>query len=292
MDNRRRSVLKRGVLLASAAILSRTFGDGRAQAGSDFVQAHDENSVAMQNFFEKLGYHNSDRSPIVTNDHDFNGGLRFDETGLLSEPGQMVTQRCARLEDIEKKGRPDTLPIFNIFACNRSEGTGVTQSTAQLLSFLVDVGGIDPRRLAIVSTPRISEFLSVFKAGGIDISKQIHLREELEAMEAMDGSGYFRFPGQSQAPVLATAGIYCWIGKGTPQNLVSYPPPADWTELGEICLDENEPLAFGVGTERLTLASSGLTPTWDEHLAILLSQIDSDSNGAISPPGREIFEKG
>ncbi len=289
MTSARRDILKGGALVAAASFLPCRLVAAEGADGTDFDRAHAAMWATIENHFAKLGYRQRDPASIVTRDETFNGGLRYDDTGLLQKPGHMAFQQCARLEDIEKKHRRDVLPLFHIFSCSKPLGLKHPQTAAQVLAFLTETLALDPARLSFVGTARLNDYLPVLESAKVEPIRQVFLRDEDEALRTADGSGYFRFPGNPDAPLQATAGIYCWIGDGAPQRLDSYPPSENWTEIGEMSLDAEDSLAFGFGTERLTLAATGLIPSWQERLVQLFESIESGSSGAKPPSGRARF---
>ncbi len=288
----RRSILKGGALFAAATVLPSGVLASDEPAGTDFDKTHAAAQEALKSHFSKMGYQPSNAASIVTGDEQFNGGLRHDETGIIQNPGQMTVQQCSRIEDIGKKQKRDVLPLFHIFVCNKPLGFGSQQTVQQIIAYLVGPLGLDRTRLALVGTPRLNDYAPTLEKAGIDIARQAYLRDDSEALATADGSGYFRFPGNPEAPARPTVGMYYWIGEGTPRPLTAYPPSEDWTEIGEASLDDQDVLAFGLGTERITLASTGLMPSWQERLAQLLEYIENDSGGAEPPSGRAHFTKG
>ncbi len=291
MTNPRRDLLKGGALFAAASLLPKGALSSENVVGTDFDKAHGALQDALADHFTQMGYTPVDASPIITGDESFNGGLRYDETGLIDQPGQMAIQQCTRLEDIGKRHHRDVLPLFHIFRCNKPLGFKSQQTLAQALTYLTETLAIDTGRLCLISTPRLEKYAPVLKRAQIDVARQVLLRDDAEALAAADGSGYFRFPGDENADTFATVGIYCWIGEGIPMRPESYPPSQVWTEIGEASLDEGESMGFALGTERVTLATTGLMPSWQERLVQLFEIIESDSGGGALPSGREQFAK-
>ncbi|MCR9135307.1 MAG: hypothetical protein NXI27_04885 [Alphaproteobacteria bacterium] len=292
MKEARRSILKGGAVVAAASVLPVRLSASDAPNGTAFDKAHATTQAVLADHFVKLGYQRQQPAPIVTRDESFNGGLRYDETGILEKPGQLMFQQCTRLEDIARKDRRDVLPLFHIFTCSKPLGFTAKQTFPQILAGLTQSLNLDPARLAFVSTPRLNDFLPLLEKANVETIRQVYLREDAEALANPDGSGYYRFPGAPDTPILPTAGIYYWIGDGPPQPITSYPPSDDWTEIGEISIDDDDRLAFGMGTERLTLASTGMISSWQERLAQLLEYIELDSSGASPPSGRAQFIDG
>ena len=291
MTNPRHNILKGGALFAAASLLPTRLFSNEDFVGTDFNKAHAGKQGALFSHFTEMGYTPVTAVSIVTDDEGFNGGLRYDETGLIAQPGQMAIQRCARLEDIERRHRRDVLPLFHIFRCNKPLGFKSQQTLAQALAYLTDTLSIDSSKLCLISTPRLEKFAPVLKRAHINAPRQVLLRNDVEALAASDGSGYFRFPGDANADTFATVGIYCWIGEGVPMRPENYPPSEDWTEIGEGSLDEGEPMGFALGTERVTLATTGLMPSWQEQLAQLFEIIEIDGGSGQPPSGRAKFAK-
>lgn len=292
MTSRRRSILKGGAVLAAATLVSTRGLAGYEPTGIDFNRAHRDVQLNLLDQFGQLGYTPVLAAPIVTGNERFNGGLRFDDTGVADHPSRILIQHCARLEDIEKRARRDVLPFFHIFRCNRPQDHKPQQSLAQVLAYLTGPFGIDVSRLALVGAPLLEDYAPVLKRAQIETGRQVYLREDSEARASSDGSGYWRFPGDENADAFATAGLYCWIGDGAPKPIAQYPPSEDWTEIGEAILDDRDTVGFVLGTERLTLALTGTMPTWKQQLTLLFEAIEKDGAGAVAPSGWEEFAKG
>ena len=76
--------------------------------------------------------------PVVAEEIVFNGGLSYDETGVLDQPGTMAIPPCAKIEDIEKKHDPTVLPLFHMLCCRRKTGGG----PAEALDYIVNASGL------------------------------------------------------------------------------------------------------------------------------------------------------
>ncbi len=290
LKSRRRSILQGGAALAAASMLPGRTVANTADVDSEFARAHALLQQSLVDQFSEMGYLPVGAAPIVTGE-EFNGGLRFDETGLIEWPGQMTIQHCTRLEDIDKKERRDVLPLFHIFRCNRPYGFKPQQSLAQVLAYLTGSLGLDVSRLSLVSGPRLEEYGPVLKRVRIETGRQVYMRDEAEARANADGSGYWRFPGDADAEPVATVGIYCWIGDGPPRQITQYPPSEDWTEIGEALLEDTDSLGFALGTERLTLATTGQMPSWQNQLPVLFEAIENDRRDGEVPSGKAYFAR-
>ncbi|MEX3009788.1 hypothetical protein [Hoeflea sp. TYP-13] len=295
MGQQRRNILKGGAALAAASMLpgnalAKASGYARRTGDSLDLPTHVLHE-AMIDYFSGKGYELVDHVPIVTGDESFNGGLRYDETGIDNKPGQMAIQPCARIEDIQKKGQLDVLPLFHIFYCMTPLGLKPADTLAQVLDYLTNNVGLNSQYFAFVTVPEFELYFPVLEEYGFDPNRQVHIRDSEEALVMGDGSGYFRFPGNRDALAFATAGIYYWTGTGAPPELTAYPPQKGWTEIGETSIDETANFGFGLGTERVGLAATREIPSWQERLVLLFEQIEIHSGGN-PPPGRDRFSNG
>lgn len=84
--------------------------------------------------------------PVVAEEIVFNGGLSYDETGVLDQPGTMAIPPCARIEDIEKKHDRTVLPLFHMLCCRRKTGGGPAEALAEALDYIVNASGLDSNR--------------------------------------------------------------------------------------------------------------------------------------------------
>lgn len=262
-----------------------------AAMAADARKSDEAASVAksLSTFFSAKGYRGIGSKPLVTDNPGFNGGLRYDETGTVDMPGRMILQPCARLSDIPEKNRSDILPMFHIFRCNAHAGQKRDELFALCLAFLTGPLGLDPARFAFVSIPPFERLKAMVLEADIEWERQIHLRDHDAAWNAGDGSGIFRYPGPDYVPALPTAGLYYRLDDsgGDPPKI--HPLPAEWTEVGEFMIAENGNAFFGLGVERLQLASSGSIPSWQEQLPRLLNRIGRDAGGGPLPPGKDAF---
>lgn len=248
-----------------------------------------ENSLLS--YFSAKGYRENAARPINLDNHNFNGGLRYDDTGIVDTPGRMIVQPCARLSDIREKHRRDILPLFHIFRCNLHVGQNREDLLSLVLQYLTGPLQLDPTRLAIVSIPPFEQLKSPILISGIEWERQVFFRDPDAAFKAGDGSGVFRHPGPDYIPAMPTAGLYFRSEPGDAAPPKVYPLPAAWTEIGEIMIAENGSAFFGLGVERLLLAVSGTIPTWEAQLSTLLARIRQDTGDGAMPPGAALFSE-
>ncbi len=288
----RRGLLKQGALFAAAMMLPQA-APKRAVAGQDASAAEvDRIEVSIVTHFSDKGFRQVRPAPLVTEDFSFNGGLRYDDTGILETPASFVVQPCARTADIAEKHRGDVLPLFHIFRFDGKPGEDRTDAFAHVFGYLTGPLKLDPAHLAFVSIPSFAGLRPHATRAGVDWERQVVLRDPDAALKAGDGSGIFRHPGDRTLPAIPTAGIYYWVAQGTATPAENHPLPGSWTEIGELFIAENGGAAFAFGLERLLFAAMGKMPTWDEQLPRLLAQIDRDSPRGSTPPGKTLFTKG
>ena len=285
---------RRRVLQGSAAMALSSLAPWAAQADQDadmrvFLRGISITRSNLLNFFPSKGYREGTSLPIVTGRNDFNGGLRYDDSDIPFVPRQMVVQACARVEDIAEKQRDDVLPLFHIFRCDRIDGDPARETLDQLLERLTLAFEFTPERIGFVSVPAFAALRPVVERYDIRWSRQVFLRDLESARAAGDGSGHFRHPSGEHGPGLATVGVYYWMGDGTPGPLRGYPPTTGWIEIAEAAIEDDSPLAFSIGLERLFFNIVGFRPSWNAQVARLLERIDRDSASGQVPPGRQLF---
>ncbi len=290
MLKQRRALLKASALIAASSVLpSRTYSADEAK-GSGLDGPTHLVHVSMIDYFADKGYRMAGSLPTITGDESFNAGLRYDETGVDVLPGQMIIQPCVRVEDIARKHRRDVLPLFHIFCCFAPPDHSKMDTFKQLMAYLDVNDGLKKSHLQFVSTSEFEPFLPILAEHGIDTDRQVFFRDTKEAQVAADGSGFYRFPGDPSAHAFATVGIYYWIDEGDPPVFSTYPQTAGWSEIGEASTDATVQFAFGLGTERFALATTGQIPDWQDRLGLLFEHIDRFSGGNNPPSGRILFE--
>lgn len=255
----RRHFLQGGALLALSTLMPKTL---YAATAGGFEAAYDRIQSGVLGYFGSQGYRQVAAAPIATGDAGFNEGRRYDETGVLKATAEMVVQPCERVADRAEQDRTDVLKTFNIFGASSLPGANAGDRFVQMMGTLTGPVGLDPARLAFVSVPAFGELRPAVQKVGLDWDRQVILRDAEEARTAGDGSGHFRHPDPKVAFEAPSAGIHYWVGAGpVPDAETSYPLSKGWTEIGEFVLDpEPSATSFGLGMERLVLASTGQWP--------------------------------
>ena len=288
MANKRRTILKGGAALAAASVLPmKAFASNPRRDGLSLDLPTHQLHESMIDHFQALGFKLVDHEPVVTGDESFNGGLRYDDSEIATQRGQMAVQPCSRIEDIDKKGDPSVLPLFHIFYVRSPLDVTPAQSLSMVLDYLVNAAGLSRDNFAFVTTTEFNSLLPVLEEQGFNPIEQVIFRDKAEALAAGDGCGYFRYPGKPDAEPFPTVGLFYRLDGGAP-SATSYPLPSGWIEIGEASIDDTVSLGFGLGTERVGYAQSGNFPNWSERLFLLMEQVDRSAPGN-PPSGRELF---
>jgi len=289
MQSERRKFLRGSAYLAASFALPQSMPATTLAAEASKPAGGTDVETSLLAFFSAKGYRKIAPKPLVADNHDFNGGLRYDDTGTVELPGQMIVQPAARLSDIAEKGRPDVLPLFHIFRCDAQAGQNRDDLFALAIAYLTGPLRLDAARLAIVSIPPFTQLKTTVQLSGVDWERQVHLRDPDAAFKAGDGSGIFRHPGPDYVPAMPTAGIYYRLDGGAGDPPKVHPLPAAWTEIGEFMIADNGEAFFVFGVERLQLAATGSIPSWGEQLPNLLNRIRRDAGDRAMPPGAKTF---
>jgi len=287
MEMDRRTAVQLGTAATLGALLPRS-ALAAAEQNATFETAFQETLSRLKAAFSDLGIQEVRPLPIATQQTNYNGGLRhdFDQSALPAK--SFIIQPLARVGDVEEKSRPDVLPLFHEVGCHPDQGTTGQQTTEIMLRLLTEALGLDPARIAFVSVPQADDMGPVLGDLGFPFAEKVLLRNEAEALAARDASGFF-FPDPFGDAYLVTMGVYYRIGERDEISPTSYPPSGNWTEIGEIVIaGEAAPLGLSIGAERLTLALTGLYPSWDQRLGALSEQVIADSGGT-EPPGLAAF---
>lgn len=286
----RRKVVKIGAAFTVGAMIPGATLGGTNSALVDFNVEFDDISRRLKSTLNALGAEQKSALPIVSDDFDYNGGLRHDSDLQQLAMGEFVVQPCARIEDIEERDRPDVLPMFHECALRFPRGINHEESARLSISLLLEEFGLDPGRLAFVSVPQAKKLRPVFKGIGIDFEERTYIRDAAEALAARDSSGFFFQSPLSPKPYV-TVGVYYRLGAGDVEDISAYPPPAGWSEIAEIVLagpSGPDPI-LAIGVERLTLVTSGRYLTWGQRLETLFETIERDSLAIGNPPGIDFF---
>lgn len=280
---------RRAVQLGTAATLGAVLPgvtNANIDPNPDFEAAFEKTLARLKDMFSDLGFAETQPLSIVTGDDAYNGGLRhdFDQSALPNEA--FVVQPLARVRDVAEKDRPDILPLFHEIGCHPARGTDGQVATRLMVRILTSNLGLDPARIAFVSVPQSTDMRPVLDEMGLPFPEKVLLRDDVEALAARDASGYF-FPDPFGEDYLVTMGVYYRVGETDEPAPATYPPPPNWTEIGEIVIaGEAAPLGISIGAERLTFALTGQYPTWDQRLGLLFSKVEQDG---AKPPGLAAF---
>ncbi|MCP4318899.1 MAG: hypothetical protein GY789_23610 [Hyphomicrobiales bacterium] len=149
----RRKVIKGGACLAVSSLVGSPVMALERIEINEFSSTHDVLKTSLFDHFSQLGYTRADHMPLITNDYDINGGLRYH--GVVSGylPGDLVVQPISRLDDLADKDRPDNLPLFHVFLCRRLPGSTFETVFSQLLNYLTEGLNLEISRLLLVSIP-------------------------------------------------------------------------------------------------------------------------------------------
>ncbi|WP_170762854.1 hypothetical protein [Ruegeria lacuscaerulensis] len=281
----RRRVVQLGTAATVGTMLPR-LAIGAADQNDAFEQEFADILNRLKAAFAEFGFTEAKPHSIATGIDDYNGGLRhdFDQAALPSNA--FVIQPLARVGDVDEKSRADVLPLFHEVGCHPAGDANGQTTTRLMLRLLTEVFGLDPSRIAFVSVPQSEEMRPVLDEMGLPFAEKVLLRDEAEALAARDASGFF-FPDPFGDDYIVTMGVYYRVGDVDEPAPTAYPPPPDWTEIGEIVIGgEAAPLGISIGAERLTYALTGQYPTWDQRLGVLFS--NAEQEGA-EPPGLAAF---
>ena len=284
MGMNRRKIVQLGTAATVGTLLPRvTFA--AAEQNEAFEQAFAETLTRLRSNFAELGLVETDPLSIVSGVEAYNGGLRHDFDQSVLPAGAFVVQPLARVGDVNEKSRPDVLPLFHEVGCHPTDADGQT-TTRLMIRLLTEGFSLDPSRLALVTVPQAEDLRTVLDDIGLPFAEKVLLRDEAEALAARDASGFF-FPDPFGDAYIVTMGVYYRVGDTNEAAPDSYPPSANWTEIGEIVIaGDAAPLGISIGAERLTYALTGQFPTWDQRLAALFAQVEQDG---AEPPGLTAF---
>lgn len=213
-----------------------------------------------------------DAGRLVTDDPGINGGLRYDDTGVLDGYGLFVSQPAARVDDADQKDRPGVLPLFEIFAARGSQSDGAEKTADRYGEILLQVLELDPARLAFVSVPDFAQVSPALDRHGLLHGENVLFRDPDAARAAANGSGYFRAPGPSDG--FWTAGVYYALNDDP--GAVRDGASDGWIEIGEFSIDGRPEPTYGFGLERLAMALTGEMPSWQDREALLQERIAAE----------------
>ncbi|MFY2824461.1 hypothetical protein [Ruegeria sp. MALMAid1280] len=281
MDFNRRRVVQLGTAVTVGTMLPRMAAGQR----EDFETDLGSTLTRFRAKFGALGFDESAALPILTGDASYNGGLRHDFDQSALPFNSFVIQPLARVSDVEEKSRADVLPLFHEVGCHPAGADGQT-TTELMMRLLIDDFTLDPSRIAFVSVPLADELRPVLDDMGLSFAEKVLLRDEAGALAARDASGFF-FPDPFDDDYVVTMGVYYRVGNVDEPAPKTYPPSANWTEIGEIVIaGDAAPLGISIGAERLVYAITGQYPTWEQRLGALFAQVEEEGT---EPPGLTAF---
>lgn len=270
----RRDFLVTGSAAAVGAMLP---GTAVAQTQDDvaaFEAEFEKVNTALRETFSDWGFRELTPHPIVSGDFTFNGGLRHDADAMMIMPGAFVIQPSARMSDIEERARPDLLPLFNVFLAMLPQGASDDEQVALAHALLTETFGLDPSRIAFASVPEAEKMHRPLANVGWDLDHKVLIRDPDEARRSRDSSGYF-YPHPDEPFFVTSMGIYFRLSDEGETNFTTYPPPTEWTEIGELVIGQVPSPAIVLGVERVTLAASSRYPQWRHRLEQLQNAVEA-----------------
>lgn len=267
---------------------------GKTQAKAANKDRWNEHPATL--YFQKLGYDMRPGQSLVTED-SFNGGVRFDESTVDGYPaGQtMNIQNCIRMEDVNAETGPEILPYFHILAVSLNKPADRGHILNQTIEFLGGEAGLDPGRLAFISTPYFDPYIPELLDSGIS-SSQIVMRPVSEALDQGDGSGYFAPKGHPHAQPIYTVSIHYATDPALMHQDLSYPLPG-FIELAEVMIEpessERPTKQFvGFGLERVLMAMGqhDVTPDTARQHAISALEEEARLRNVPLPPAYHILK--
>ncbi|MCB1793881.1 MAG: hypothetical protein KDJ70_05505 [Candidatus Competibacteraceae bacterium] len=264
MKRTRREVLQ---LLSGAMAMPLIFiSNSRLLAAASISRDLDPQELTVLDYFTKSGFTRLPAMDLITG-HDFNDGLRYDDTPQSYPPGRSVRiQDCMRMEDLPRKGEPGILPYFHILSLSIEKPAFRGELLTTMLDYLVTEGGLDPKKLVLVSTDRFRPFLPLLETRGIEAGRFVE-RNRAEAMAKGDGSGYFNPLGHPYVTGQYTVSLHYALNAGGEKKLSEYPLPSH-LEIAEVAFDpdleKSPPREMGgIGLERLLLAQGKAIDDFD-----------------------------
>lgn len=288
MTTDRRAFLIAGSSAAVAAFLPNVAIAVNETEASEFEKLFEETNATARTALQRLGYKELAPHPIVTGDHSTNGGLRPNPDPSMLEPTSFTIQPVSRVGDIAERDRADLLPLFHTMTIRIGEGETQDEQIARAHDLLVGTFGLDPDRIAFATVPDAEYTRDSFSRVGWDFDEKVLIRDPDQAKAMNDGSGYFVVVADEPLYIL-TIGIYYRLTDSGEPGFSIYPPPPEWTEIGEFVLTGMTPPTFGFGAERLTLAVSSRYPAWEHRLDHLTRMVDKQVDNGVIPPALEQF---
>lgn len=208
-----------------------------------------ETTDYLVRYVQKANFVAAQAAPIISG-HRFNGGLNYDEHIAKSSQSIYLIQPSSRVEDIAKKSKNGSLPLFTILGFNSSLQVNLTDHSQFIFDFLIGDVGLDPKRIHITSTELIKPLLPSMLRYGISENK-IQLRPLSEAKKAGDGSGWFAPEGHPKQVMMPSFSVEYLMPDGLD------------LEIAEFGIND---LSGGFGIERLTMAKNQNYFSWNDYL--------------------------
>jgi hypothetical protein len=228
-------------------------------------------------FMNHNGFHSTPAAPLISG-LQFNGSLNYDDHIADKTHDLWVLQRCARVEDALTKGKAGTLPMFTILSLSTARGGSKERGASNIWNYLVNIVGLDPKKLRITTTEFARPLFAFFARYGVEES-QIRLRSVDEARQQGNGSGYFEPKGHPHGPSFPTYSIEFVMPDG--QEL----------EIAEIDLEQR---VAGFGVERVAMARNERLISWNESLPAFEAAINEEveRRGKNIPAGYYTITRG
>ena len=264
-----------GLALAGFGLIGRS--KAKLNDGVEIGSYINSQSIKMRNelinYFEAHAYRPVQPLPLVTG-IEFNGGLVFDDDTSQMGSNEYCIQASARVDDIDEKNKPGTLPLFHIIALSSARGIRPNQSIDLSLRFIVDQLGLVPSRLRVTGTKNLLAHLPLLKKYGLQES-QIRFVDFNDARAAGKGSGYFEPKGHPRSPSFETYSIEYVMPNG--QEI----------EIAEIGLDGT---GLGLGIERLTMARHNQLLNWTQGLKSFRDAVQASAKRQSLPLPKGYYE--
>ena len=280
MKTSRRDFLKYSGLFLTSLYL----GCGtKTQTDSKITEA--ENQEKIVRYFKTKGFTLVPKHSLIT-DHDFNHGLRYDDEPIEELNGKwMRLQDCGRVEDISKLDNFGVLAYFHILTLADYKPKFQGEMLSEVLFYLINEAGLDPRKIVLVSTDWINHYKSHINNFNID-SNQIILRPYREIIAKSDGSGLYSVKDHPYSPNYPTVSIHYIsdYGRKTQGIKIKGNSNSSVTDL-EICeislnVGPNEKMNTefaAIGIERLKMAQGHSLFSYEESKNQLISALEDES---------------
>jgi len=275
MSTTRRKFIKfRGLLILT------TYLGCNKKTSNEIEITESSNEEQLINYFKAKGFKLFPKHDLITN-HDFNHGLRYDDEPNEVRSGKwMRFQDCGRVEDISNSNKPGVLAYFHILALNNDKPKFQGEMLSEVLDYLFNDAGLDPRKIILVSTDWINPYKTHIYNFNIN-SSQIIIRPYREVIAKGDGSGLFSVKGHPYNPNLPSVSIHYIIdNKQINQNPVYH--SIQHLEICEISLNvgpkrEKNSESAGIGMERLKKAQGHTVNSYSESKNRLILALENEA---------------